>query len=816
MGKQKGTSKIKKFKKGWGAPRLRSKYIDEKSPFLDWVNQFGFERTSLGKYLGKVEEYLPLQKIVILFIFSLLLSFVLFFEIEFDYNFTPGDLVHRNVKSPLNFEVTDTEATEEKKVKAEKNVPMVFDYDPEAYERISNRIYSSFRTMRKLIYAQKWSRSEVKRIQETKKFFIHKPEFEKSLGVEIPDRLFEWLVSMKFSPLYENILIRVFESWARFKIAEAPEKVIPTDHTKVVLRVIWEAAIGEEYIIPVVDVVDVNKHSNFKMSVAKGWDRLTKRNQKNLEKLAKLLLDPNMTYNLQETKSRQQKAMQEVLPIVIAVKKNQTVISEGTVISPTHMRLLHEIRTAEATRKHRLTEIVTALLFVSLILVFFSYLRRFSLNKVKVESKDILVMGVVTFVVTVVTKIFLFMTDKAFMVQFGHVLPSDFFLYLAPVAAGPMLVGLLMISGEVVWLFTVFLALVLGVMLDFNFAYALVTVAGGIAAARGVHGCKKRNDIYRAGVRTGLVNALILMSIVSIQGMTETKAFLNELIWLVPAGFLSGIFSSMLAMMVIPILESLFNYTTDVRLLELSNLNHPLLKEMLVKAPGTYHHSMVVGSMVEAAAEEIGANPLLARVMAYYHDVGKMEHANYFIENQRSGHNPHDYISPYMSKTILVAHMKDGVELGLKYNLGDPIIDGIVQHHGTTLISYFHNKAIEANEDEDRHTEEQDFRYPGPKPQFKESGLLMLADSIEAAARSLDEPTPVRLQNIVRNIIQRKFMDAQLDECNLTLKDLSTIEDAFVQILFGIYHQRIDYPKKAGGGAGDKPDPGIKLTRIGQ
>ncbi len=227
----------------------------------------------------------------------------------------------------------------------------------------------------------------------------------------------------------------------------------------------------------------------------------------------------------------------------------------------------------------------------------------------------------------------------------------------------------------------------------------------------------------------------------------------------------------------------------------MSNLNHPLLKDMIVKAPGTYHHSMLVGSMVEAAAEEIGANPLLGKVMCYYHDIGKVEHARYFIENQRPGHNPHDHISPYMSRTLLVAHVKDGVELGMKHNLGAPIIDGVLQHHGTTLISFFYNKAIDLNQEENVEVPEDEFRYPGPKPQFREAALCMLADSIEAAGRSLDEPTPVRLQNIVRNIVQKKFMDGQLDECSLTLRDLSKVEMAFTRILLGIYHQRIDYPK---------------------
>jgi cyclic-di-AMP phosphodiesterase PgpH len=366
------------------------------------------------------------------------------------------------------------------------------------------------------------------------------------------------------------------------------------------------------------------------------------------------------------------------------------------------------------------------------------------------------------------------------------------------------MVGLLIQSGEVVWLFTTFISLAVGIMTELNFAYMVVTFASGIAAARGVYNCKKRNDIYWAGVRTGAVNAVVIALLLTITRMDQDH-FIREISLAVPAGFLAGILSSMITMFVTPFLENIFNYTTDIGLLELSNLNHPLLKKMIVQAPGTYHHSMLVGSMVEAAAEEIGANPLLAKVMSYYHDIGKMEHSNYFIENQKVGNNPHDHISPYMSKTLLIAHVKDGVELGVSYKLGQPIIDGMLQHHGTTLISFFYNKALDLKADSEADVAEDDFRYPGPKPQFREAALCMLADSIEAASRSLDEPTPVRLQNIVRNIVQRKFMEAQLDECSLTLKDLSKVELAFTKILLGIYHQRIDYPRSAGGGTSEAP-----------
>jgi putative nucleotidyltransferase with HDIG domain len=486
---------------------------------------------------------------------------------------------------------------------------------------------------------------------------------------------------------------------------------------------------------------------------------------------------------------------------VIAIKKNQVIVPEGAVIQPVQATLLREIENQRSNKNRNLTALVASIVLVSMLLVFFSYLRRFTLNRVRVESRDVVIMGTVAALVVMFTKVFVFVLTAA-IDSGGASVPENAVMYAAPVGAGAMLVGLLVTSGELVWGFAIFQALVLGLMLDMKLGFVIVSIVGGLAAARGVHGCKTRNDIYRAGLRAGLINAFMIALILTVERFGEAQ-FARQLMWSAPAGFVSGVVSSLVAMMFIPLLETIFNVTTDVKLLELSNLNHPLLKEMVVKAPGTYHHSLVVGSMVESAAEEIGANSLLAKVMSYYHDIGKTEHAAYFIENQKPGQNPHDHLSPHMSKTILIAHVKDGVELGLKYKLGDPIIDGIVQHHGTTLISFFYNRALEAQNEEHGLVSEEEFRYPGPKPQFREAALIMLADSIEAASRSLDEPTPVRLQNIVKNIIQRKFMDGQLDDCNLTLKDLTLIEEAFIRILLGIYHQRIDYPKKAGGGASE-------------
>ena len=247
-----------------------------------------------------------------------------------------------------------------------------------------------------------------------------------------------------------------------------------------------------------------------------------------------------------------------------------------------------------------------------------------------------------------------------------------------------------------------------------------------------------------------------------------------------------------------PVVESVFGYTTDVKLLELANREQPLLRELEVRAPGTYHHSMMVGHLAEKAAEAIGANALLAKVGGYYHDIGKMRRPHFFVENVsiHGGENRHARLAPSMSARIIQAHVKDGVELGVSHGLAEPIMRGIRQHHGTSIIRFFYEKAKEvADPEKGELVAEHDYRYPGPKPQTREAGILMLADSCEAASRALADSSPSRIQQLVQRLINNYFRDGQLDECSLTLRDLHAIARSFIDTLSAIRHERIDYPE---------------------
>jgi hypothetical protein len=321
----------------------------------------------------------------------------------------------------------------------------------------------------------------------------------------------------------------------------------------------------------------------------------------------------------------------------------------------------------------------------------------------------------------------------------------------------------------------------------FYFIFAFV---GSVIGAHKVARCEQRNILIKAGITVGGINTLMILSYNLLSGNPFKMTLLSDLLM----GFLGGLLASVLILGIVPIVEIVFGYTTDIKLLELANMDHPVLKDLILQAPGTYHHSIIVGSLVEAAAKSIAANPLLTRVSAYYHDIGKLKKPLYFIENVGGEDNKHNHLTPTMSGLILISHVKDGVEMAHEYHLGERIGHIIQQHHGTSLISYFYQKAKEKENPEMESLNENDFRYPGPKPQTKEAGIVMLADSVEAASRALTDPTPSRIKGLVQRVTNSIFIDGQLEECELTLKDLQKIQESFDRILTAFFHQRVDYP----------------------
>lgn len=374
-----------------------------------------------------------------------------------------------------------------------------------------------------------------------------------------------------------------------------------------------------------------------------------------------------------------------------------------------------------------------------------------------------------------------------FTVWLGSIDPS-LPVYAIPLATGSMLAALLIDIHSAI-LFTVITSLLAGLWLN-SPLYSIFTFVGGMTASFSVVRCKKRSAIWRAGLSVGLVSMLASFII----SLLSAHLFDLSMIIAVAAAFLNGMFVAVFVSALLPLFEYFFKITTDISLLELLDLNHPLLHELLVEAPGTYHHSVVVGNLVETAAEAVGVNPLLARASAYYHDIGKVKMPEYFIENQVGPISMHDKLTPRMSSIILVGHIKEGVDMAKKHKLPKSIIDIMQQHHGTSVQTYFYERAKEQQEKGAPKVSKDDFRYPGPKPQTRVAALVLMADAIEAASRVLYDPTSTRVSALVDKIINHCFIDGQLDNCELTLKDIREIKVNFVYMLTSMYHKRIDYP----------------------
>jgi len=302
-----------------------------------------------------------------------------------------------------------------------------------------------------------------------------------------------------------------------------------------------------------------------------------------------------------------------------------------------------------------------------------------------------------------------------------------------------------------------------------------------------------RSDLIRSGFIIGLFN----MGFIAIIGLFKEEF---QFVWYglnVGFGFINGLVSSMITLAVLPYLEILFKITTAHSLLELTNLNHPILKKMMMTAPGTYQHSLMVANLSEAAGEAIQVDPILCRAGAYFHDIGKIKRPMFFTENQFGKGNPHEMLTPRLSKLIIAAHIKDGIEIANRYKIPDAVKDFILEHHGTCLVSFFYARELH------RHGEawesvisEEEFRYPGPKVHSKETGIVMLADTVEAAIRSMEKPTPHKIEALMDKLIGEKIEDGQLNECPLSLKEIDSVKKTFVNVFRGIYHSRVDYQKE--------------------
>ncbi len=492
------------------------------------------------------------------------------------------------------------------------------------------------------------------------------------------------------------------------------------------------------------------------------------------EFLAVSLVQPNLLYNPAATTRAREEAKETIEPVKIW--PGALLISAGEQVTQKHISQLETLGLQRIGTDY----IIFVGLVMLLVLLFFIVGTYLSIYEKDIFRKPS----------------YLFLLGLIIALTLLFAVAGNYFSgFLMPAAMGIILISVLF-NYRLALLTAVIFGILTGLITGGDFRFILVTVLGGLVAFLAVFKVQRRDDLAKAGLYVAVANVVSIVGIFLFTGVARLEYdFFREFSIAVLSGIGSGFFSAIMAIGLLPYLESGFGLITSVTLLELADPSRNLLKRLLREAPGTYHHSIIVANLAESAAEAVGADPLLARVGAYYHDIGKLKRPYFFAENQMAQNNPHEKISANLSTLIITSHIKDGLELAQKEKLPRVIRDIIQQHHGTSLVSYFYMQAAGDNDGRER-VEEINFRYEGPKPASKEAAIVSLADSVEATVRSMVKPTAGKVEGVVRKIMRDKLNDGQLDESNLTLGEVNDIADTFVHMLAGIFHTRIEYPEK--------------------
>ncbi|WP_053364139.1 HD family phosphohydrolase [Bacillus sp. FJAT-27251] len=494
--------------------------------------------------------------------------------------------------------------------------------------------------------------------------------------------------------------------------------------------------------------------------------------------LGRFAIIQNEFYDPKATEELRQQAIDNVEPVKIL--EGQIIVEEGQLISRDVYQQLQLAGLLNSDQSLKPFAGLAMFIFIILSALFFLF---DEMGKAEKVQKQLLIFSLIFVLSILIMKLVSLFSEQEFS-EIGYVFPA---------AMGAMLIKVLLDERLAVFQ-TIITGICGSIMFNqgitgtLNVTVAIYIIASGLAGILYLRQQNQRSKILQAGLFVSVINLFVIVALVLLRNSQYTSLETGFYFML---AFLSGIGSAVLTIGLLPFLEAGFGVLTAMKLIELSSPNHPLLRKILTEAPGTYHHSVMVANLAESACEAVGANGLLARVGCYYHDIGKTKRPQFFIENQMNIDNPHDKLPPVTSKNIIIAHAADGAEMLRKHKMPKEIVDIAEQHHGTTLLKFFYHKAKQSGSD----AKEADFRYPGPKAQTKEIAIIGIADSVEAAVRSMSRPTHDQIESLVRNIIADRLQDGQLNDCDITLKELQIVGDSFCETLKGIFHSRIEYPE---------------------
>lgn len=748
--------------------------------------------------------------------------------VSVNHNYLLGDVADRDIKAPKDFFIEDEKATEANRKKAVDKVLTVYDHDDQFSAKASQRVENAFAQMRAVIQKrsektggavsggvenrrpEKKSSTQVQeKINSEKLLWQQKPEFEKKTGFTVSKATFKVFMKEGFSEESSNFIARILTEVLGNGVVTSKEILLKETRKGITLRSVETKK--ERVVSSLKQIYGLDQAKTMVRIV--GQPLLKDHNhilRNFIVEFVQKLIQPNITLNKSETEERKKKAETEIKPVLYKIKAGEMILREGERVKEIQLLKLKSMQVEKKKEQLVASSGSAAIIILCLLMTTYILHSNSQTRRTPNHNKDLLFITSVMIISFFLIRVFASLSDSLI-----HSLPysisTSAILFGVPVAAAAMSIGLFL-GLNTALPFALVLAVCTGFIFQNRFELFIYFLINSTMAAYWIQNCRERKVLIKAGLKLGFLNIVLATSInIYLQNVSGV-----QLLWESAFAFMGGIGAGIIAAGIAPIIEIAFGYTTDATLLELSNLDRPILRRLMIEAPGTYHHSVIVGSMVEAAASDINANSLLAKVCGYYHDIGKVKQPLYFIENQANGRNRHDKLAPSMSSLILIAHIKTGVEVARENRLGQEIIDTIRQHHGTSLIQYFYEKAKQLKGEGAVNID--NFRYPGPKPQTREAGLVMLADVIEAASRTLENPTPSRIQGLVQTLINKVFSDGQLDNCELTLRDLDNIAKIFNKILNGIYHHRIEYFEggAAARGKGKNGNPDRKQAKQNQ
>ncbi len=704
-----------------------------------------------------------------------------------------GDVAPRTVKAPFPFKYQDFAERERRQDEAEAGVAPVYVWQADEQRQLTARIDYAFQSMRERVAKQQSDAAqdgqEADRLSDAEAI-SRADDLQNALGVHMSVEKLLPIVNDDFPEPAQRLARGLVERAMRGYVVLSREQ-LPAEAK--VIRVIENRG-GERTEVTVSDLAGIRTLEQAREQVTFGRvesDFADEPWADAAAAIARALVEDNFVFDAQETLARRAQAAAEIPMAPITVERGTTLFRQGDVLSSVQVAQYRALQSS-AGSQGVFREVVAVWLFLLLFLgVTYqfgsTYLKGFS-----TRLRDVAAMGVLLVLTALVARATVVSSGSVAEMLGEQVEPATVW-FVAPIAGAAMLVRLL-IGVPSSLLFSIAAAVCAGMVMDLSALHMIFVLLSCVVAAGSVEHTRERLAVLRAGLFVGFINGWAVLLIHFLQlffadgEISATTAW--RPFWSLPFAFGGGVLSAMVVLALVPLFEAV-GFVTDYRLMELANLNHPLLRQLMLRAPGTYHHSVIVGSLAEAACEAIGANALQARVAAYFHDIGKGLKPQYFVENQRGG-NRHDKLDAYTSARIIISHVSEGGRMAKEHRLPRPIIENIYMHHGSGLLAYFYGRAITEADDPSR-VDEAAFRYPGPKPNTREAGVIMLADKVEAATRTIKEPTEEKFRQMIATIINSVIADGQFEECPLTFREIYTISETFVATLGGIHHHRIEY-----------------------